>query len=93
MALTIHLPPHLREQVARDVEAGRFESEEAAIIDALELAYERVSWEEDPELLAAIEEADRGEVFELTPELKANIRRQSEANLRNGRAVRHDVTY
>ncbi len=93
MALTIHLPPHLRDQVARDVEAGRFESEEAAVIDALELAYERIPWEDDPELLAAIEEADRGEVYELTPGLKADIRRQSEENLRTGHKVRDDITY
>jgi Arc/MetJ-type ribon-helix-helix transcriptional regulator len=91
MALTIHLPQHIREYLAREVAQGRYESEEAAIVDAVEHAIVRTRWENDPELLAAIEEADRGDVYELTPELKADIRRQSEENLRNGHRVRDDV--
>jgi Arc/MetJ-type ribon-helix-helix transcriptional regulator len=93
MALTIHLPPHLRDQVARDVEAGRFESEEAAIIDALELAYERIAWDEDPELLAAIEEADRGEGELWTPDLMNEIVDEALENSRRGYQVPDDIKY
>ncbi len=93
MALTIHLPPHLRDQVARDVEAGRFESEEAAIIDALELAYERIPWEEDPELLAAIAEADRGEGEVWTPQLMDKIVDEAMENSRRGHVVPDDIKY
>ena len=93
MALTINLPPHLRDQVARDVEAGRFESEEAAVIDALELAYERIPWEEDPELVAAIAEADRGEGEPWTPELMNQIAQTALENSRRGHQVRDDIKY
>lgn len=93
MALTINLPRHIREYLAREVAQGRFESEEAAIVDAVEHVMDNVRWEDDPELLAAIAEADRGAVYELTPELKRDIRRQSEENLRRGHRVRDDVTY
>lgn len=93
MALTINLPRHIQEYLAREVAQGRFESEEAVIVDAVEQVMHDVRWEDDPELLAAIAEADRGAVYELTPELKRDIRRQSEENLRRGHRVRDDVTY
>lgn len=91
MALTINLPPHLRDQVAHDVASGRFESEEAAIIDALELAYEQ--WDDDPELLAAIEEADRGEGDVWTPQLMDRIVEEAMENSRRGHVVPDDIKY
>ncbi|HYI25222.1 MAG TPA: hypothetical protein VD767_07420 [Thermomicrobiales bacterium] len=93
MALTITLPPHLRDLVARDVEAGRFESEEAAIIDALEFVYEQLPWQGDPELQAAVAEADRGEGVSWTPELLDEIVEEAMENSRRGYPVPDDVTY
>lgn len=94
MALSSHLPPHVRSWIQRQVAEGRFASEEAVITDAVEQAMTATyRWEDDEELLASIAEADRGEVFELTPALKADIRRQSEENSRRGHKVRDDLKY
>jgi len=94
MALTVHLPQHIRDYIARQVAEGRFESEDAVIANAVEQAMEDTwRWDEDEELLAAIAEADRGEGHRLTPELMADIRRESEESLRNGHQVRDDIKY
>jgi len=93
MTLTITLPDHIQAYIERQIAEGRFESEEAVIVDVFEHVIGEHRWEDDPELVAAVAEADRGEVFELTPELRNEIRRQSEENLTRGHQVRDDVTY
>ncbi len=93
MELTINLPEHLRSYIREQVEAGRFESEEAVIADAVEQAMDDYRWEDDAELLEAIAEADRGEGVEWTTELRKRIREQSETDARNGVPVPYDVTY
>jgi Arc/MetJ-type ribon-helix-helix transcriptional regulator len=93
MTLTITLPDHIQAYIERQIAEGRFDTEEAVIVDVFEHVIGEYRWEDDPELLAAIAEADRGEVFELTPQLKADIRHQSEENLKRGRRVRDDIKY
>jgi Arc/MetJ-type ribon-helix-helix transcriptional regulator len=94
MALAKNLPDHVKAYIERQVAEGRFETEEAVIVDAVEHVMETsYRWEEDEELLAAIAEADRGEVYEWTPELMAEIRRESEENHRRGHQVRDDIKY
>jgi len=93
MTLTITLPDHIQASIERQIAEGRFETEEAVIVDVFEHVIGEYRWEDDPELLAAIAEADRGEVFELTPELRIEIRRQAEENLKRGHRVRDDITY
>jgi antitoxin ParD1/3/4 len=93
MTITITLPPHIQNYIARQVAEGRFESEDAVIVNAVEQAMDEYRWDEDEELLEAIAEADRGEGYRLTPELMADIRRESEENLRNGHEVRDDIKY
>ena len=93
MALTINLPPHIRDYLAREVAQGRFESEEAAIVDAVEQAIGQTRWEDDPELLAAIEEADGGEVVPWTPDLMKRLSEQATENSRRGHKVRDDLKY
>jgi Arc/MetJ-type ribon-helix-helix transcriptional regulator len=94
MVLSVNLPPHVRTWIERQVAEGRFPTEDAVITSAVEQAMESTyRWEEDEELLASIAEADRGEVFEWTPELRAEIRRQSEENSRRGHRVRDDTKY
>ena len=61
MALTINLPEHIQTYIRRQVEEGRFTSEEAVIADAVEQVMDEYRWEEDEDLLEAIAEADRGE--------------------------------
>ncbi len=93
MTLTITLPDHIQAYIERQIAEGRFDTEEAVIVDVFEHVIGEYRWEDDPELLAAIAEADRGEVFELTPQLKADIRHQSEENLKRGHRVRDDIKY
>jgi Arc/MetJ-type ribon-helix-helix transcriptional regulator len=94
MVLSVNLPPHVRTWIERQVAEGRFPTEDAVITSAVEQAMESTyRWEVDEELLASIAEADRGEVFEWTPELREEIRRQSEENSRRGHKVRDDIKY
>jgi len=93
MTLTITLPDHIQAYIDRQIAEGRFDTEEAVIVDVFEHVIGEYRWEDDPELLAAIAEADRGQVFELTPQLKADIRHQSEENLKRGHRVRDDIKY
>lgn len=91
MALAINLPRHIQEYIDRQIAEGRYDSEESVIVSVFEQVIHEEHWLDDPELTASIAESDRGEVFELTPELKADIRRQSEENLRRGHQVRDDI--
>ena len=93
MALRNNLPEHIKAYIERQVAEGRFESEEAVIINAVETVMDTYCWEEDEDLLEAIAEADRGEAVEWTPELRKQILKQSEENARRGVPVPHDVTY
>jgi len=93
VTLTITLPEHIQLYIEQQVAEGRFESEEAVIVDVFEHVIGEYRWEDDPELLTAIAEADRGEVFEWTPELRAQIRRQSEENFKRGHQVPDDIKY
>jgi Arc/MetJ-type ribon-helix-helix transcriptional regulator len=94
MVLSVNLPPHVRTWIERQVAEGRFPSEDAVITSAVEQAMESTyRWEEDEDLLSAIAEADRGDILEWTPELRADIRRQSEENARLGKPVPYDLTY
>lgn len=91
MALTVNLPPHLRDYIAREVAAGRFADEEAAVIDAIELVVGMET--DDPELTASIAQADRGEFQSLTPDLWNEIRETAKRHSREGHVVRHDIRY
>jgi Arc/MetJ-type ribon-helix-helix transcriptional regulator len=93
MALTINLPEHVRSYIRKQVEEGRFASEEAVIADAVEQVMDDYRWEEDEALLEAIAEADRGEGVLWTPELRDQILRESEEASKRGDPVSHDVTY
>ena len=74
MALTIHLPQHIRNYIARQVAEGRFESEEAVIASAVEQVMDDTwRWDEDEELLAAIAEYERDGGTPWSPELHEQI--------------------
>lgn len=93
MSMTITLPEHIQTWIDRQVAEGRYDTTEAVIANAVEQAMDTYRWEEDEGLLEAIAQADRGEVFEWTPELRADIRRQSEENLKRGHMVSDDIKY
>jgi putative addiction module CopG family antidote len=59
MALTINLPDHIRAYIEKQIQEGRFESEEAVIASAVEHLMDEYRWEEDKDLLDAIAEYER----------------------------------
>ena len=71
MALTITLPDHIKAYIERQVAEGRFESEDAMIVNAVEQVMDEYRWEEDEDLLEAIAEYERDGGEEWTPELMA----------------------
>ncbi len=94
--MNIALPSHIQTWIDRGIEAGRFATEEQVIVEALErMADDRRI---PPDLLdeildEAIAEADRGEVFEWTDELRAEINREASLNVARGLEVPDDVKY
>lgn len=93
MALAINLPRHIREYIDRQIAEGHHASEEDVIVSVFEQVIDDERATDDPELAASIAEAERGEVQDLTLELKADIRRQVATNLQRGHRVRDDITY
>ncbi len=93
MSMMITLPDHIQSWIDRQVAEGRYDTTDAVIANAVEQAMGGYRWEEDEDLLEAIAQADRGEVFEWTPQLRADIRRQSEENLKRGHVVSDDIKY
>jgi Arc/MetJ-type ribon-helix-helix transcriptional regulator len=93
MALTINLPEHTRTYIRKQVEEGRFASEDADIADAVEQVMDEYRWEVDEDLLEASAEADRGEGVPWTPELREQILRESEEASRRGDPVSDDIKY
>lgn len=93
LTLTITLPDHIQSYIDEPVAAGRFENDEAVNVDVFEQVITEYRWEEDEDLLEVIAAVDRGEVYEWTPELRTQIRHQSEENARQGHKVSDDITY
>jgi Arc/MetJ-type ribon-helix-helix transcriptional regulator len=93
MALTINLPEHIRTYIRRQIEEGRFATEEAVIADAVEQVMDEYRWEDDEALLEAIDEVDRGEAVPWTPELRMRILLDSEEAALRGDPVADDLKY
>ncbi len=93
MAMTIELPEHIRTYIRRQVDEGRFATEEAVITDAVEQVMGEYRWEEDKDLLAAIAEADRGDVTPWSDDLLDRIAAEARENSRRGHQVPDDIKY
>ena len=93
MALTITLPDHIKAYIERQVAEGRFQSEDAVIVNAVEQVMDGYRWEEDKDLLEAIAEYERDGGEEWTPELRLRIRQESVEAAKRGDPVPYDVTY
>jgi len=93
MALTINLPEHITAYIRRQVEEGRFTSEEAVIADAVEQVMDEYRWEDDEDLLEAIAEADRGEVTPWSDDLLGRLADEARENSRRGHQVSDDIKY
>ena len=66
-ARTITLPDHIAAWIDEQVAKGLFANEGEVIVDAVEqMMVPRIDWNDDPELLAAIDEIERGEGIVVT---------------------------
>ncbi len=95
MALSSHLPEHVRTYIREQVETGAFPSEEAVITDAVEHQMHEYRWEADEDLLEAIAEAARGDVISVDDPAAYLDRLAAEARelVRQGHQVSDDVKY
>jgi Arc/MetJ-type ribon-helix-helix transcriptional regulator len=96
MALTVHLPQHIRDYIARQVAEGRFASEDAVIANAVEQAMEETwRWDEDEELLAAIAEYERdgGTLVTVFEVYLQRLSREARDEFRTDLEVSDDVKY
>ncbi len=94
--MQITLPAEAQAIIEREILSGRYTSVIDVIVDALKhlddepYVYDAMS---DPKVLEAIAQADRGEVYELNDELRADIRRQAREDARLGKRIPDDVKY
>lgn len=96
MTVTIALPDHLQTWIDREIEAGRFATEEQLIVTALERMADQPGIPPDllDEILAeAIAEADRGDVREFTRDVMDELSAQARVNAELGLDVPDDVKY
>jgi Arc/MetJ-type ribon-helix-helix transcriptional regulator len=95
-ARTITLPDHVAAWIDEQVAAGEFASDDEVIVDLVEQAMSSgIAWNDDPELLEAIAEIDRGEgivVTDISAFFDEIEKRASEAAAR-GDEVPDDLKY
>lgn len=95
-AKTITLPDHIADWIDEQVAAGKFASDDDVVVDLVQQAMSpRINWNDDPELLEAIAEIERGEgivITDMTAYFDDVSRRASEAAAR-GDEVPDDIKY
>ncbi|MDQ3653687.1 MAG: type II toxin-antitoxin system ParD family antitoxin [Chloroflexota bacterium] len=94
--MQITLPPEAQAIIEREIESGRYATREDVIVDALRhLDDEQYAYDplRDPKVLEAIEQADRGEAYELTEEVHTRIREEAALDFARGAEIHDDVKY
>ena len=91
--MTIQLPPDVEARIRQEVQRGRFLDAAAVVREAMRLLDER---ERQLDVLRAkiqigLDEADRGETDEWTPELRERLRREAHAMHDRGEQPDPDV--
>ena len=91
--MSITFPPDLEPPIRKLVESGRFDDPEAALREAVRLLeeIERKRSRFDTMIQAGIDEDERGEVDEWTPELRDRLRREADEMFERGEAPDPDV--
>lgn len=84
--MSVTLSPRLEAQIQRWVDSGQYEDADAVMQDALELLEEHREQFETlrMKIQEGLDEADRGEVDEWTPELRERLRREAYEMYRRG---------
>jgi Arc/MetJ-type ribon-helix-helix transcriptional regulator len=94
--MQITLPPEAQAIIERDIESGRYATQEEVIVDALRhldvdaYVYDAMS---DPKVLEAIAQDDRGESREFTEDVMNELLERARENLRPGKAIPDDLKY
>ena len=93
MSTTIQLPPDVAANIQQKVESGHFPDAGEVIREAIRLLDERDRHLEAlrAKLAVGLEEADRGEMDEWTPELRERLRREALEMYRRGEQPDPDV--
>ncbi len=95
-ARTITLPDHVADWIDEQVAAGKFASDDDVVVDLVQQAMSpRINWNDDPELLEAIAEIERGEgvvVTDITAFFDGIEQRAIEAAAR-GEEIPDDLKY
>lgn len=93
---TITLPDHVADWIDEEVAEGKFASDDDVVVDLVQQAMSpRIDWNDDPELLEAIAEIERGEgilITDMDAFFDEVSRRASEAAAR-GDEVPNDIKY
>lgn len=94
--MQITLPAEAQAIIDREIQSGRYATQEDVIVDALKdlddesYVYDAMS---DLKVLEAIAQADRGEARKLTEEVWNEIRERAREDARRGVAIPDDVKY
>jgi putative addiction module CopG family antidote len=91
--VSITLTPQLEDQIMRWVESGQYADADAVMKDALHLLAEHQEQLDALrlKLQEGLDEGDRGEVDEWTPELRERLRREAQEMYRRGEHPDPDV--
>ncbi|HEY7033561.1 MAG TPA: type II toxin-antitoxin system ParD family antitoxin [Thermomicrobiales bacterium] len=91
--MSVTLTPQVEDEIRRWVETGRYADADAVVRDALHLLEEHEGQLDvlRAKLQVGLDEADRGEVDEWTPELRERLRREAQEMYRRGEQPDPDV--
>lgn len=94
--MQITLPPEVQTIIDRELESGRFATQEDVIVEALkQLDHESETYDpmRDPQVKEVIRQMERGETRELTEEVWAEIREKANEDARNRAPIPDDIKY
>lgn len=91
--MAIHLPPDLEAEIRRKIEDGRFPDAAEVVREAMRLLddQERQEASLQAKLQVGIDQLERGEGAEWTPELMARLGREADEMHRRGEQPDSDV--
>ncbi len=94
--MQITLPAEAQAIIEREIESGRYATQEEVIVDALKhLDDDREVYDpmRDPILLESLAQAERGEARPLTKAVMDELGTRARENARLGKPIRDDVKY
>ena len=94
--MQITLPAEAQAIIDREIESGRYTTQEEVIVDALKHLDDELTVYDpmrDPILLKSLAQAERGEVRPLTRTVMDELAARARENARVGKPIRDDVKY